>query len=144
MLDIATFQKGVRIIFGISQELYEFLMARRHEITAIAEERRPPHVYGRLSEVADGIWSKPTVGAARRLGAVGVQLNGVWAQLPPDWNCPCCNRPKTDIIFKSDDGVIIAQAVEHHDHFVGYVNYAFQRELGKSWRRFSNCCGSPA
>lgn len=150
MSDVAALQKGVRIVAGTSQELESALRARGREIGVIAKERRPPHAQGRLSEIADGIWSQMIVGAVRRLDAIGVQLNGIWAQLPPDWHCPCCKRAKAEIIFKSDDCVLIAQAVEHHDHFISYVNHAFHRELGKKWsqdfssaaevqRRLSSC-----
>ena len=135
MPDITTLQQGVRVIAATCDALVEALVARRLEVKRAADERRPPHARGRLSDVADGIWSKTTVDAVRRLGAVGVQLNGIGAELPPDQACPCCGRPKGDLVFASSDGVAIAQAVEHHDHFVGYVNQAFHRELGHRWSR---------
>lgn len=135
MLNVAALQKGVRVVAETSQELASVLKARRYEIGIIAGERRPLYAQGKLSEIADGIWSKTIVGAVCNLNAVGVQLNSTWAQLPPDWRCPCCKRIKEETLIKSDDGVLIAQAVEHHDHFISYVNHAFHRELGKNWSR---------
>lgn len=135
MPDISSLQKGVRLVARTPEELEAALRARRLELKRIADERRPAHAGGRLTDIADGVWSQTTVDALRRLGAVGVQLNATWAQLPPGWTCPCCRRPKGDLIFVSGDGVAIAQAVEHHDHVVGYVNHAFHGELGRDWSK---------
>lgn len=63
----------------------------------------------------------------RRLGAVSLQMNSTWAQLPPTWICPCCQRAKPDIIFLSPNGAAMYEAIEHHDHFGGYINHAFRR-----------------
>lgn len=136
MLDAEASHKGVRITATTPEDLVADLINRRNEIKRIAEDRRPVHARGKLSEVADGVWSVPTVRAVKIFGATGLQLNGTWAQLPPDWQCPCCNRQKSElIIFESESHVAIAHAVEHHDHFAGYVNHAYHRDLGKDWFR---------
>lgn len=136
MLDVEALHKGVRISASTPQELIDALKARRHEVGQIVDERRPVHAQGKLSEVADRVWSLTTVNAVEILGATSLQLNGVWAQLPPDWHCPCCKRQKSELmIYDVENRVVIAHAVEHHDHFAGYVNHAFHRDLGRDWIR---------
>lgn len=134
---------GVRFLASTTEDLVAALKARQARVAEIVEERRPPHATGRLSELVDGIWSPTTIRAVRRLNVVGLQLNTLWASLPQGWVCPCCRRSKDATIFTApidkdvpEKGrVAIAHAVEHHDHFVSYVNHAFHAALGPNWAR---------
>jgi hypothetical protein len=134
---------GVRIVASTPEGLLEALRTHRAKVAEIVAERRPSHATGKVSDFVDGIWSPTTMNAVRRLGALGIQLNHLWASLPPDWICPCCRRPKHTIIYaveidkehSAKGRVAIAKAVEHHDHFDSYINTTFNKVLGQNWSR---------
>jgi len=142
MSDTSSLQSGVRLTAPSTEQLISTLKARQDEVGIIVAERIPKHASGRLSNLVDGVWSPTTIKAVHRLSAVAVQMNALWASLPPDWKCPCCKQTKDKMIHAVVDKnapekgrTAIAHAVEHHDHFVAYVNHAFHRELGKDWSR---------
>lgn len=52
----------------------------------------------------------------KRFGAKGVHMNKHWALRNFDWQCPCCNRSKSEIVRVNRHGDLSCQLVEHHDH----------------------------
>jgi len=67
----------------------------------------------------DGIDSEHTLNTkklVKQFGANGVDMNSNWALRSFDWQCPCCNRSKSQIIRLNRHGDLICHLHEHHDH----------------------------
>lgn len=64
----------------------------------------------------DGKWSLQTQNLLRRHQTDRLNLNAAWANTPPSWKCPSCQRTKPQIARKSSSGVLLCQLESHHDH----------------------------
>jgi rubredoxin len=51
-----------------------------------------------------------------------IRANVWWAKTPSDWQCPCCKRPKSDIIRRDRSGQFIGHLTAHHDHFREFLD----------------------
>ncbi|WP_291716721.1 hypothetical protein [Magnetospirillum sp. 64-120] len=125
-------QDGVRLHAHSPSALANEMQRRRAFLRDTVTALRPEgcQIYAR--DHFDGVWAAGLLKAVTDLGATGIEVNEWWASLAPDWLCPCCQRPKADIVHLSN-GVLIAKAVEHHDHFTSYVSRSFTRDLGAEW-----------
>jgi rubredoxin len=126
-------QDGIRLVATTTADLIDHIRQSRRELRKIVEELRSPYSTARVSEQFDGSWSKAMEELALHLNATGLELNQWWAMLKPDWTCPCYRRPKNQIAHKNATGVLIAKVVDHHDHFINYINRTFREQLGRSW-----------
>lgn len=69
-----------------------------------------------LARTKDGRWSSQTRRLLAQLRAEKLDLNEAWAQTWTDWQCPCCQRRKSEIARVTDSGVLLCQLDWHHDH----------------------------
>lgn len=81
----------------------------------------------------DGQWSDQTKALRRAHGATGLDLNANWAEVPPDWRCKCCNRPKPMIVRKAPNGVLLAHLHLHHDHLRDHLQALINARVGIPW-----------
>ncbi|WP_291719546.1 hypothetical protein [Magnetospirillum sp. 64-120] len=123
---------GVRLLASSPGALVAEMQRLRASLRDTATEIRPDGCQVFVRDHFDGVWATGLMKAVTDLGATGIEINEWWASLAPDWICPCCQRPKAEIVHLSD-GVLIAKAVEHHDHFTSYVSRSFTRDLGAEW-----------
>lgn len=126
-------QDGVRIVASTTQGLLEHIKRKRHDLRKQVEELRSPYSKARVIDHFDGYWSSTTERLVERLSATGIELNEGWAMLKPDWTCPCCGRSKELIAHKNASGILIAKVVNHHDHFIDFINEEFRKQLGPRW-----------
>jgi hypothetical protein len=82
----------------------------------------------------DGIWSRTTKEAQQKFEVKKIDLNEVWASCAPDWECPGCNRSKTELFRVTKSEVLLAQLHSHHDHLMDYFQHALYEKLGKDWQ----------
>lgn len=123
---------GVKLRADSVHGLSSLLKTKQTEITEILKERVITTCGLEVKKSFDGIWSQQTRKMAFELRAVGLQLDALWAQYPPDWVCPCCKRSKAQILYVIE-GDMIAKLAEHHDHFDECINHAFRKHLGDKW-----------
>lgn len=124
----------VRLRATSPEALIAEMTRRRGELQKIVTEQRDPGATLKVEECFDGIWSKLLRKAVRTHGATGIEINALWAMLPQGWVCPCCKRAKAEIVILTE-GVLLAKAVDHHDHFTSQINRSFQARLGENWAK---------
>ncbi len=73
----------------------------------------------------DGIWSDQTRQLISEFGNCEIELNKFWALTPQNWNCPSCRRSKREVARLSNDGILLAKLVSHHDHAEGVAKLFF-------------------
>jgi rubredoxin len=81
----------------------------------------------------DGRWSSSIKAAIRRHAASDVDLNQAWADTPQTWVCPCCERPKPQLLRLNRAQVLLAHLHEHHDHLHERIARRLQRTFGAHW-----------
>jgi len=81
----------------------------------------------------DGKWTTQTKSLVRRFQAAGLDLNGNWAEVPPNWQCVCCHRFKPEIVRKADNGVLVAHLDRHHDHITDLLRDRLNERFGIPW-----------
>jgi rubredoxin len=64
----------------------------------------------------DGVVSDQLQKLAKRLGAVGFDMDEWWAITPPRWTCSGCGRSKLHIARPNRKGQLMCRLVAHHDH----------------------------
>lgn len=64
----------------------------------------------------DGVVSDQLQKLAKRLGAVGFDMDEWWAKTPPRWTCSGCGRSKLQIARLNKKGELMCRLVAHHDH----------------------------
>jgi len=82
----------------------------------------------------DGTWSAAIKAARTKFGVEKLDLEENWASCDPSWTCPCCNRPKSELLRVSDKGVLLARLENHHDHLTDALADRLAAELGPQWR----------
>ncbi len=70
----------------------------------------------RLLPSFDGRWSGQTQEIMRRFRTARLELDGNWASVAVDWQCPVCLRHKPDLARLTDAGVVLCRLDLHHDH----------------------------
>lgn len=79
----------------------------------------------------DGIWSVLTKTLLKKFSARQIELNKWWALTPQSWRCPSCDRQKEEIARLSDNGILLAKLVSHHDHAKEFVERYFSDLVAK-------------
>jgi len=125
-------QASVQLRLGSTDELMAEMKRRRAALRAIVAEQKAPDSNLLIDDYFDGIWSLSLRRAVKAHSALGIEVRQLWTMLPPDWKCPCCGRTKLEIVMVVD-GVLLAKAVQHHDHFISRINQAFRQGLGEAW-----------
>jgi len=125
---------GVRLLANSPDALVGEMARLRASLRATVAEIKPEGCPILIDEHFDGVWALGMKAAVKNLRATGIQVNELWASLDPKWVCPCCNRSKASMVHLSD-GVLIASAVDHHDHFTSYVSQSLTRQLGSEWAK---------
>lgn len=94
--------------FSSEEELYSYL--RTFELRGLDSE---------YSFIYDGI--------IKSFNAKGLDLNSWWVKTPADWECPACQRSKTEIMRPNKHGYLTGHIHEHHDHMSELVGREFDR-----------------
>lgn len=128
----SVWRDGVRLRASSPEALIAEMTRQRNALKEIVEAQRNPDTTLKVEECFDGIWSILLRKAVRAHRATGIEVYPLWAMLPQNWECPCCRRTKADILVMAD-GVLLAKAVVHHDHFTSRINHSFQSKLGEKW-----------
>lgn len=82
----------------------------------------------------DGTWSAAIRAARTKFGVDKLDLEENWASCDPDWTCPVCSRPKSELLRVSSKGVLLARLENHHDHLTDALSDRLAAKLGPQWR----------
>lgn len=78
----------------------------------------------------DGVWSLQTTELMKVHSAEKIELNKWWALTAQNWTCPSCGNGKRKIARKSENGILLAKLVSHHDH-VAEIHHELRQEIGE-------------
>lgn len=93
------------------------------DFSAMSDDEVEQHI---LTRVLDGRWSAQTRELIRQFGTDRLDLNDAWADSWQGWNCPCCQRLKTEIARLTAEGVLLCKIDMHHDHLTELAKAMFR------------------
>lgn len=80
----------------------------------------------------DGVESPLSTRIKAHFGFANFEMNSLWIGTDQKWICPCCDRPKHEIVRLGKSGQILAKLVVHHDHMGDAILESFHSEFVKA------------